>query len=151
MSISNYTDFVATTGPAILTGPESVINEAVNKSYLMSLFIKGKPMKELLQGGQTIDDVIPKSIDLKVRNGIAENFRKYARARLKNVVTMIQTIDKTPANDSLGLKSILSMIDNPLDTEEYDAACSLVAGMVVGHEYTQIDDLVVELRRGGGY
>jgi len=58
MAITNYADFVATTGPAILTGPEQVVNDAAKNSYLLRQLLKGKPMKEVLQGGQTIDDVI---------------------------------------------------------------------------------------------
>lgn len=58
MSISNFSDFVAHTGPAILTSPEKIVNDAVNTTYLLSKLMTGKPMRELIQGGQTIDDVI---------------------------------------------------------------------------------------------
>jgi len=57
-ALATFTDFVATTGPAYITGPEQVINEAVKKTYLLSRFLKGKPTAESLQGGQTINDVV---------------------------------------------------------------------------------------------
>lgn len=57
-ALATFTDFVATTGPAYITGPEQVVNEAVKKTYLLNRFLKGKPTSESLQGGQTINDTI---------------------------------------------------------------------------------------------
>lgn len=44
------------TGQAWLTGAEQVVNEAVKNTYLISRFLKGKGMDEVIQGGKNITD-----------------------------------------------------------------------------------------------
>ncbi len=46
------------TGPAYLTSPEMVVNEAVKNNYLLRRFLRGKNPDEIIQGGSTIKDTI---------------------------------------------------------------------------------------------
>jgi hypothetical protein len=57
-AIDTFGDFMLSTGPAFLTGPEDVINEAVKHTYLLRRILSGKDMTETLQGGSTIKDII---------------------------------------------------------------------------------------------
>lgn len=56
--LSQFTDFVATTGPAYLKGMDSVVNEMAKKSYLLKKFLKGGDHSFMLQGGSRIKDVL---------------------------------------------------------------------------------------------
>jgi hypothetical protein len=55
-AISQFNDFMAATGPAVFSGPEKMINEALERTYLMAYLLKGKPMSMVLQGGSKIFD-----------------------------------------------------------------------------------------------
>ncbi len=57
-ALETFTDFVKSTGPAFLKGPEDVINEAVKNTYVLPRFITGKDMSEMIQGGAEIKDDI---------------------------------------------------------------------------------------------
>lgn len=57
-ALSTFNDFIETTGPAYLEGPESVVNEAVENNYLLRRFLRGKAPDEVIQGGSTIKDTI---------------------------------------------------------------------------------------------
>lgn len=56
--LAAFTDFIATTGPAILTGPEDIINEAAKNTYALRRLIEGKSLEEQVQGGESIKDTI---------------------------------------------------------------------------------------------
>ena len=57
--INTFNDFMTTTGPAILTGPDQVINEVSKQGgYCMSRFTMGKDSATLVQGGDRIRDVV---------------------------------------------------------------------------------------------
>lgn len=57
--INTFNDFMTTTGPAILTGPDQVINEVSKQGgYCMSRFTMGKDAATLVQGGDRIRDVV---------------------------------------------------------------------------------------------
>ncbi len=56
--LSAFTTFMASTGPAFLTGPEKVINEVQLNTYILSRLLKGRGMAELVQGGTDIRDTI---------------------------------------------------------------------------------------------
>ncbi len=58
MSLSAYLDFVATTGPAFFTGADQVVNEMVKHNYFLADVLKGTDMKDTLQGGDEIQDII---------------------------------------------------------------------------------------------
>jgi len=51
-----FDDFVLATGPANLTGPESVINDATKNSPFLKHLLSGSSMSEMLQGGESIKD-----------------------------------------------------------------------------------------------
>jgi hypothetical protein len=53
-----FNDFMESTGPSYLRGPQDLINEAVKRSYLLGRFLKGRPYTDVLQGGSRIRDVI---------------------------------------------------------------------------------------------
>ena len=57
-TLSTFTDFMNSTGPAFLTSAEELINEAVKNKYLLRRFLKGSDMTRTLQGGSTIKDEI---------------------------------------------------------------------------------------------
>jgi hypothetical protein len=58
-ALENFTDFMRITGPAYVTGPEVMINDAVKNTYTMSRFLRGKGMDQLIQSGDRIlDDVM---------------------------------------------------------------------------------------------
>lgn len=57
--LSQFTDFMALTGPTYLTGPKDLINLAQKQTYLLSRFLKGRGIDEVIQGGNAIkDDVL---------------------------------------------------------------------------------------------
>lgn len=56
-ALSQLLDFYAVTGPSILTGPESIVNEAQERSYMLSWFLSGNG-EGRLQGGNRIKDFI---------------------------------------------------------------------------------------------
>ena len=57
-SIDNFGTFVRSTGPAIFTGPQDIINDAVQTNYTFGHFLKGKNAAEVVQGGTKIQDTI---------------------------------------------------------------------------------------------
>lgn len=57
-AISTFNDFVATTGPAYVRGPDDVVNEAVKNSYILRRFLKGSDMAKVIRGGANIKDAI---------------------------------------------------------------------------------------------
>lgn len=57
-SLSTFNDFMASTGPSVLTSAEAVINEAVKNTYAFSRLLKGKTTEQLIQGGTEIRDVV---------------------------------------------------------------------------------------------
>lgn len=57
-SIDVFTDFMLSTGPAFLSGPEDIVNDAVKSTYTLPRFIFGKSMKDMIQGGNSIKDNI---------------------------------------------------------------------------------------------
>lgn len=57
-SITQFNDFMASTGPAYLKSADAVINEAVKNNYVLSRLLKEKASETLVQGGTSIKDVI---------------------------------------------------------------------------------------------
>jgi hypothetical protein len=57
-SMSQFTTFMAITGPSFLTGVEQIVNEAVLKNYLLGRFLRGADMARTLQGGTDIRDSV---------------------------------------------------------------------------------------------
>ena len=53
-----FDDFMLSTGPAIFSGPEELINEATKNTYILSRFLRGKDMSAVVQGGSKIRDQI---------------------------------------------------------------------------------------------
>ena len=51
-----FRDFMEATGPAYLTGPETIINEAVEKRYLWGDLVKGK--ERAIQGGTDVRETL---------------------------------------------------------------------------------------------
>lgn len=56
--LTSFTDFVAATGPSVLTSAKDVVNEAVKKNYLLSKLLKGRELSEVVKGGSKIRDLI---------------------------------------------------------------------------------------------
>lgn len=63
-----FTDFVNSTGPAILTGPEQIVNDVTRQTWTISRFMRGKSMNEMIQGGETIRDNIYLDLDSTFAN-----------------------------------------------------------------------------------
>ena len=57
-ALSVFNDFATATGPAYITGPEQIVNEATKQNYLLRRYLRGKGPEEILQGGKTIKDTI---------------------------------------------------------------------------------------------
>lgn len=57
-AIATFNDFIATTGPAYVRGPDDVVNEAVKNSYILRRFLKGSDMAKVIRGGANIKDAI---------------------------------------------------------------------------------------------
>jgi hypothetical protein len=57
-SITQFNDFMQSTGPAYLKSADAVINEAVKNNYVLSRLLKEKASETLVQGGTTVKDVI---------------------------------------------------------------------------------------------
>ncbi len=57
-ALSLFGDLVLTTGPAIYSSAEKVVNELAKNTYLLKRFLKGVDPSEVLQGGSTIKDQI---------------------------------------------------------------------------------------------
>jgi hypothetical protein len=57
-ALVNFTDFVNATGPAYVRSATDFLNEAVRQSYLLGRFLKGRTADEVLQGGDTIKDLV---------------------------------------------------------------------------------------------
>lgn len=67
-AIDVFTDFVLSTGPAFLTGPEDIVNDAVKNTYTLPRFIFGKTMREMVQGGNSVKDNIFLGVDSNSAN-----------------------------------------------------------------------------------
>lgn len=52
----NFSDFVKSVPPVFVSGAKHVVNEAVKRNYLLSKFLRGRDMQELMQGGQSIKE-----------------------------------------------------------------------------------------------
>lgn len=57
-SITQFNDFMASTGPAYLKSADQVIVEAVKNNYVLSRLLKEKATETLVQSGSTIRNVI---------------------------------------------------------------------------------------------
>jgi hypothetical protein len=57
-ALSNFADFVAATGPAYVRSPTDFLNEAVRQRYVLGRFLKGRELSEVIQGGETIKDLV---------------------------------------------------------------------------------------------
>lgn len=57
-SITQFNDFMQSTGPAYLKSADAVINEAVKNNYVLSRLLKEKASETTVQGGTSIKDVI---------------------------------------------------------------------------------------------
>ena len=57
-SITQFNDFMQSTGPSYLKSADAVINEAVKNNYLLSRLLKEKASDTTVQGGTSIKDVI---------------------------------------------------------------------------------------------
>jgi hypothetical protein len=57
-SITQFNDFMQTTGPAYLKSADAVINEAVKNNYVLSRLLKEKATETLIQAGSSIKDTI---------------------------------------------------------------------------------------------
>jgi hypothetical protein len=58
-ALENFTDFMRVTGPAYMTGPEKMVNDAVKNTYSMSYLLKGKGMDQVIKSGDRIlDDIM---------------------------------------------------------------------------------------------
>ena len=54
--LENFTDFVKFTGPAYYTDAGQFLNEAVQQTYSLPRFLKGKDYDKVIQSGATIKD-----------------------------------------------------------------------------------------------
>lgn len=57
-SITQFNDFMQSTGPSYLKSADAVINEAVKNNYVLSRLLKEKANETTVQGGTSIKDVI---------------------------------------------------------------------------------------------
>lgn len=57
-AITQFNDFMQSTGPAYLKSADAVIMEAVKNNYVLSRLLKEKASETLVQGGTSIKDVI---------------------------------------------------------------------------------------------
>ena len=57
-AITQFNDFMQSTGPAYLKSADAVINEAVKNNYVLSRLLKEKASETLIQSGTSIRDVI---------------------------------------------------------------------------------------------
>ena len=57
-SITQFNDFMQSTGPSYLKSADAVINEAVKNNYVLSRLLKEKASETTIQGGTSIKDVI---------------------------------------------------------------------------------------------
>lgn len=57
-ALDAFSMFTLTTGPAYLSSSKNILNATTKHNYLLSRFMRGKPMELLLQGGSQIKDVI---------------------------------------------------------------------------------------------
>lgn len=67
-AIEVFTDFMLSTGPAFLRGPEDIVNDAVKNTWTLPRFIYGKSMKDMIQGGNSIKDNIFLGADSNAAN-----------------------------------------------------------------------------------
>ena len=57
-ALTNFADFVNSTGPSYLRSPSQFLNEAVSQTYILPRFLRGKDFDKVLQGGSKIKDVV---------------------------------------------------------------------------------------------
>lgn len=57
-ALDPFSMFTLTTGPAFMTSSQSILNATLRHYYLLSRFMSGKPMEQILQGGSEIKDII---------------------------------------------------------------------------------------------
>ncbi len=55
-ALENFTDFVKFTGPAYFTNAMQFLNEAVNQTYSLDKFLRGKGYDKVIQSGEKIKD-----------------------------------------------------------------------------------------------
>lgn len=58
MGLSEFGDFVKVTSPSFMTGPEDIVSDAMFRTTTLDRFVRGRSPQEILQGGETIRDVI---------------------------------------------------------------------------------------------
>lgn len=56
--LSNYLDFFAGTGVAIVDGPQDIVNDARKNAPALARWLNGKDMKDLIKGGRSISSFI---------------------------------------------------------------------------------------------
>jgi hypothetical protein len=78
-ALENFPDFVFSTGPSIFSSPEECVIETQRNTYLIRMFMMGKGMAELIQGGETIKDDI-----IFDKNGTYTHYKPNARFEYKN-------------------------------------------------------------------
>lgn len=84
-AIEVFTDFVLSTGPAFLRGPEDIVNDAVKNTYTLPRFIYGKSMRDMVQGGNSIKDNILLGVDSN-----AQNYKPNAEFNYRNPQVLTQ-------------------------------------------------------------
>lgn len=57
-ALTNFTDFMKSSPSVFLTDEKSIVNEAVNNTYVLGKLLKGRDMSEVLMGGSKIKDLI---------------------------------------------------------------------------------------------
>lgn len=57
-ALPSFTDFMKITPAVYLSGPQHVINEAQERTYLLGRFLKGRGLEEVLQGGSKIKETL---------------------------------------------------------------------------------------------
>lgn len=57
-AIEVFEDFVLSTSPANLTGPNDIVNDCTKNKYILGRFMRGREMARMVQGGEYIKDEI---------------------------------------------------------------------------------------------
>jgi hypothetical protein len=57
-ALSTFADFVAATGSSYARSVNDFLNEAVRQRYLLGRFLKGRQLADVVQGGETIKDLV---------------------------------------------------------------------------------------------
>ncbi len=58
LAITQFNDFVKSTGPVYLTSPDQILNEVQRNGYLLKKMLKGRTPAEVLQSGSEIRDTL---------------------------------------------------------------------------------------------